>query len=115
MLFFLKLIDWHTRHRCNVFIPCDMVKFAGNMHGGFSNVELFNRKDTIQIPPASMMASGRLFSSEALESGNASSADGYTCTHLLVFLYAYRRLILGVYLACKSMCCFWCRDSEGNI
>ena len=88
MFFFLKLIDWHTSHRFNVFIPCDMVKFAGNMHGGFSNVELFSRKDTIQIPPLSMMASSRLFSSEAPESGNVSAADGYNSTNLLiVFLY----------------------------
>ncbi|XP_047962282.1 uncharacterized protein LOC125207110 [Salvia hispanica] len=49
--------------------------FSGNMHGGFSNVELFSRKDTIQIPPLSMMASSRLFSSEAPESGNVSAAD----------------------------------------
>ncbi|XP_057806004.1 uncharacterized protein LOC131020965 [Salvia miltiorrhiza] len=48
---------------------------SGNMHGGFSNVELYNRRDKIQIPPSSMVTPSRLFSSEAAGSGNDSAAD----------------------------------------
>lgn len=52
------------------------MQFAGNLRGGISNGEFYNRKDKIQIAPSSMVAPSRLFSSEA-EGGANDSAGGY--------------------------------------
>ncbi|KAL1536272.1 hypothetical protein AAHA92_28948 [Salvia divinorum] len=51
---------------------------SGNMHGGFSNVELYNRKDKLRIPPLSMVTPSRLYSSEAPGSANYSAAEEAT-------------------------------------
>lgn len=48
------------------------VFFLGNLHGGFSSIELYNQ-NKIQISPSSKVTPSRLFSSEAEGSGNDSA------------------------------------------